>query len=287
MKTNEKFQNRHDWKNIVCIALKVIFSVLIAVIMIYPLWYMVTGSFKDPIEFVKTPPTFFPEEATLDNFKEVLGKTSLLGTFYKNSFIVSLAIPVLQTVVCLPAAYSFARLRFPGKNFVFMMFMGAMMVPGQMTMITNYVTMIKLNLVNSLTALILLGMFSTLAIFMMRQYFMNLPKELEEAAKIDGCSEFGAFLRIAAPLAKPIIAVNLILCFNGTWGDFFGPMILLRSTEKMTLPLGMTIIQGAYATTSRSVVVAALTLSIVPAMTIYFLFRKQLISGIASSGLKM
>ena len=287
MKTTDKYKNTIFWKRTAVCLVKFLISFIVAVIMIYPLWYMVTGSFKDPIEFVKTPPSFFPEKPILDNFKEVLGKTNLIGTFYMNSFTVALTIPILQTVVCLPAAYAFARLRFPCKNFIFMLFMGAMMLPGQMTMITNYVTMIKLNLQNKLLSLILLGVFSTLAIFMMRQYFMNLPRELEEAAKIDGCSEFGAFLRIAAPLAKSIVAVNVILCFNGVWGDFFGPMILLRSTEKMTLPLGMTIIQGAYATTSRAVVTAALTLSIIPSTIIYFLFRKQLISGIASSGLKM
>lgn len=287
MKTTDKFKNKYWRKRAIAAAVKLLIGLVVAVIMIYPLWYMVTGSFKDPLEFVKTPPTFLPKEPTLDNFKEVLGKTSLIGTFYANSFTVSLTIPVLQTVICLPAAYAFARLRFPCKNLIFMLFMGAMMLPGQMTMITNYITMIKLNLQNELISLILLGAFSMLAIFMMRQFFMNLPKELEEAAKIDGCSEFGAFLRIAAPLAKSIVAVNVILCFNGAWGDFFGPMILLRSTEKMTLPLGMTIIQGAYATTSRAVVTAALTLSIIPSAIVYFVFRKQLISGIASSGLKM
>ena len=202
-------------------------------------------------------------------------------------FVVNIGYALLQTIVCLPAAYAFAKLRFPGKNIVFMAFMGSMMLPGQLTIITNNITMVDLKLVNNLMSVILLSIFSAFAIFMMKQYFMNLPKDLDDAAKIDGCSIWGAFLFVDVPLAMPIVSVNLILCFNSAWGGFFLPMIFLRKMEVMTVPLGMTVLQGAYNTESKAVLVAALMLSIVPVVIIFFLFRKQLIAGIATSGLKV
>ena len=268
-------------------ALKFLLAFVVACIMLYPFWWMLTGAFKTALEISELPPTFFPREPTLENFDVIFGQADVFGQMYINSIIIAIAVPLLQTIVCLPAAYAFAKLRFPGKNIVFMAFMGSMMLPGQLTIITNNITMVDLKLVNNLMSVILLSIFSAFAIFMMKQYFMNLPKDLDDAAKIDGCSIWGAFLFVDVPLAMPIVSVNLILCFNSAWGGFFLPMIFLRKMEVMTVPLGMTVLQGAYNTESKAVLVAALMLSIVPVVIIFFLFRKQLIAGIATSGLKV
>ena len=268
-------------------ALKFLLAFVVACIMLYPFWWMLTGAFKSALEISELPPTFFPREPTLENFDVIFGQADVFGQMYINSIIIAIAVPLLQTIVCLPAAYAFAKLRFPGKNIVFMAFMGSMMLPGQLTIITNNITMVDLKLVNNLMSVILLSIFSAFAIFMMKQYFMNLPKDLDDAAKIDGCSIWGAFLFVDVPLAMPIVSVNLILCFNSAWGGFFLPMIFLRKMEVMTVPLGMTVLQGAYNTESKAVLVAALMLSIVPVVIIFFLFRKQLIAGIATSGLKV
>lgn len=274
-------------KTVIYAVLKLIACVLVAIIMLYPFWWMLTGTFKTAGEIIRIPPTFFPNHFTLENIKYVFESADIVGKMYVNSFIVALSVPVLQTIICLPAAYAFAKLKFPAKNIIFMLFMGALMLPGQLTMITNYSTIIKLNLINKLTGVILLGIFSAFAIFMMRQFIAGLPREVDDAAKMDGCGFWGAFLRIGIPLSVPIISVNLILCFNAAWGDFFTPMLILRKLDKMTLSLGMTVIQGAYGTQSRSVMVAMLTLSIIPVVVVFFVFRKKLIAGIATSGLKM
>lgn len=272
---------------VLSISAKILICGIISIIMIYPLWWMFTGAFKTMGELIQNPPTFFPIHPTLENIKIILGKSSIMGRMYLNSIVVSVAIPILQTVICLPAAYAFAKLKFPGNKIIFLVFLSAMMLPGQLTIITNYLTMVKLKLLNNLMSLLLLGVFSAFCIFMIKQYFMSLPKDLDDAAKIDGCSIVGVFLRIGIPLAMPIISVNLILCFNAAWGDFFTPMIFLRKIEAMTLPIGMTVLQGAYNTQSRAVVVAALAMSIVPVIIVFFVFRKKLIAGIATSGLKM
>lgn len=274
-------------KTVIYAVLKLIACVLVAIIMLYPFWWMLTGTFKTAGEIIRIPPTFFPNDFTLENIKYVFESADIVGKMYVNSFIVALSVPVLQTIICLPAAYAFAKLKFPAKNIIFMLFMGALMLPGQLTMITNYSTIIKLNLINKLTGVILLGIFSAFAIFMMRQFIAGLPREVDDAAKMDGCGFWGNFLRIGIPLSVPIISVNLILCFNAAWGDFFTPMLILRKLDKMTLSLGMTVIQGAYGTQSRSVMVAMLTLSIIPVIVVFFVFRKKLIAGIATSGLKM
>lgn len=274
-------------KELVWGILKFLLAFFVACIMLYPFWWMLTGAFKTALEISALPPTFFPMDPTLENFDVIFGQADVFGQMYINSIIIAVAVPLLQTVICLPAAYAFAKLRFPGKNIVFMAFMGSMMLPGQRTIIANNITIINLGLVNNLLSVILLSIFSAFAIFMMKQYFMNLPKDLDDAAKIDGCSIWGAFLFVDVPLAMPIVSVNLILCFNSAWGGFFLPMIFLRKIDVMTVPLGMTVLQGAYNTQSKAVLVAALLLSIVPVVIIFFAFRKKLIAGIATSGLKM
>ncbi len=274
-------------KRAVFAALKLIACVFVGAIMLYPFWWMLTGTFKTAKEIIQIPPTFFPHEFTFENKKYVFESADVVGKMYINSFVVAISVPLLQTLVCLPAAYAFAKLRFPGKNVIFMFFMGALMLPGQLTMITNYSTIIKLNLINKLTGVILLGIFSAFAIFMMRQFIAGLPREVDDAAKMDGCGFWGTFLRIGLPLSMPIVSVNLILCFNAAWGDFFTPMLILRKLEKMTLSLGMTVIQGAYGTQSRAVMVAMLTMSIIPVIAVFFIFRDKLIAGIATSGLKL
>lgn len=264
-----------------------IIGIITCLLMIFPFYYMVTSSFKTMEEYLNPIPTIIPHSISFDGYKAIFSKINIFGKFFLNSLLVSLVIPLIQIIVCLPASYALARLKFKGRNLIFILFISSMMIPGQLTIIQNYVTMSKLNLINNLGSLILLGIFSPLCIFTMRQFLMTLPKELEEAGKIDGCSTFQNFLYIVAPLSIPIISVNLILCFNGVWGDFFTPMIMLKSQASMTLPVGLTVIMGALKTQDPTVLMAALTISCVPVTIIFFIFRKRLMAGIASTGLKM
>lgn len=264
-----------------------LFGAVVCILMLFPLYYMFISSFKTMEEYMQAIPTLFPHRFTVQSYGAIFEKIEIFGGFFLNSSIVSIVIPVLQTIVCLPAAYALARLRFRGQTLIFILFMSSMMVPGQLTIIQNYVTIVNLRLTNNLGSLILLGIFSAMCVFLMYQFFLGLPKELEEAGKIDGCNAVQNFFYVVAPLSLPIIAVNLILCFNGVWGDFFTPMIMLKSQRSMTLPVGLTVIMGALRTQDPTVLMAALSISCVPVIIVFFVFRKHLISGIACTGLKM
>ena len=268
--------------------IKFLFSSLILFIMTYPLYWLFTSSFKDGFEISSFPPTFFVHRPTLENFRIISEKWNVLGKMFLNSLILSTIIPIVQTIVCVPAAYSFARLKFKGRNVIFIIFMSSMMIPPQLTMITNYLTITtKLHLMNNLMSLIVLGVFSAFAIFMLRQFFMTIPQDLEDQAKIDGCGPVRSFLHVSLPLAKPMIVINLILCFNAVWSDFFGPMLFLRKTNMMTIAIGINVLNGVYSTQSLGVMVASLAIATLPAVIVYLIFRKQLVAGITASGLKM
>lgn len=200
-------------------------------------------------------------------------------------FVFVMIVTVTQMV--LSKKWVFAKLRFPGKNFIFITFMAAMMVPAQLTIIPNYFIVKALGLMDSLGSLIALGAFSAFAIFLIRQFFMSLPLELDDAAKIDGCGYFRSYLLIHFPLAKSVLSVNAILCFNGAWGDFFNPLIFLKSIQNMTLPLGLSMLQGMYSQQSPAVNVATMVVALIPVLIVFLIGRKRLIAGVATTGMKM
>lgn len=267
--------------------LRFIFGALICIVMLFPFYFMVISSLKTMTEYTAAVPTLIPHEISLDGYKLVFSNMEVFGKMFLNSLTLAIVIPVLQTIVCLPCAYALARLNFKGKQFIFILLICAMMFPGQLTIIQNFSTMVELQLVNKLSSVILLGIYSSGAIFMMRQYFIGLPKELEEAAKMDGCNAFLSFIYVAAPISLPIVSTNLVLCFNGVWGDFFGPMLLLKKREVMTLPVGMKYIMGQLGSTTPTANLAALTVMCIPVIIFFFIFRKKLIGGIANTGIKM
>ena len=232
------------------------------------------------------PPTVIPRNPTIKNYLVVFQQMGLLAAMYKNSLIVSASITVLQTLTASLAAFVFAKLRFPGKNFIFITFMAAMMVPAQLTIIPNYF-IVKALADGQLGKSDRFGSFSAFAIFLIRQFFMSLPLELDDAAKIDGCGYFRSYLLIHFPLAKSVLSVNAILCFNGAWGDFFNPLIFLKSIQNMTLPLGLSMLQGMYSQQSPAVNVATMVVALIPVLIVFLIGRKRLIAGVATTGMKM
>ena len=265
----------------------IVFLTIGTIIMIYPFIWMVSASFKEVAEMYQIPPTVIPRNPNIKNYLVVFQQMGLLAAMYKNSLIVSTSITVLQTLTASLAAFVFAKLRFPGKNFIFITFMAAMMVPAQLTIIPNYFIVKALGLMDSLGSLIALGAFSAFAIFLIRQFFMSLPLELDDAAKIDGCGYFRSYLLIHFPLAKSVLSVNAILCFNGAWGDFFNPLIFLKSIQNMTLPLGLSMLQGMYSQQSPAVNVATMVVALIPVLIVFLIGRKRLIAGVATTGMKM
>jgi multiple sugar transport system permease protein len=269
--------------------LKVVAAAVLAImviILIYPFVWMISASFKEVKEMFVIPPTIIPLNPTLNNYQVVWEKMSILANMYKNSILIASAITLIQAIVCSAAGFVFAKLRFPGKNVIFSLFMSSMMVPSFLTIIPNYVTIKNLGLMNSQWSLIVLGSFSVFSMFLVRQFFMGIPQDLHDAARIDGCNIFQSFFYIHLPLARSVIAVSSILTFNAAWGDFFTPLLFLKSIDKMTLPLGISMIQGVYSQQSPTVMVATLVISIVPVVIVFLFARKQLIAGIARTGLK-
>lgn len=264
-----------------------VFLAVGTIIMIYPFVWMVSASFKNVAEMYQIPPTIIPREPTLGNYKIVFEQIGLLAGMYRNSLIVCTCITVLQTLVASSAAFAFAKLEFPGKNFIFILFMAAMMVPGQLTIIPNYYIIKSLGLMNHPGSLIALGTFSAFAIFLLRQSFLSLPPELNDAAKIDGCGAFRSYLFIHLPLVKSVLAVNAILTFNGAWGDYFNALIFLKKIENMTLPLGLSMLQGMYSTQSPPVTVATMVVALIPVLLVFLIGRRKLIAGVSTTGIKM
>ena len=193
---------------------------------------------------------------------------------YKNSLIVSTSITVLQTLTASLAAFVFAKMRFPGKNFIFITFMAAMMVPAQLTIIPNYFIVKALGLMDSLGSLIALGAFSAFAIFLIRQFFMSLPLELDDAAKIDGCGYFRSYLLIHFPLAKSVLSVKRDSMLQRCLGRFLQPVDFLKSIQNMTLPLGLSMLQGMYSQQSPAVNVATMVVALIPVLIVFLIGRK-------------
>ena len=184
------------------------------------------------------------------------------------------------------AAYAFSRLRFPGRQVIFIMFLVAMMIPTQVTSIPRFIFISRLHLINSHWALILPSMYSTLAIFLIRQHMLTIPKSYDEAAYIDGAGRIWTFLRVIVPMAKPSIAVVAVMTFIATWNDFFTPLLYINSIAKMPLPLGLQSLTGMLGAGNQASVIAAVILSLIPPLVFYIVGQRWLIEGISLGGLK-
>jgi multiple sugar transport system permease protein len=182
-------------------------------------------------------------------------------------------------------AYAFARLRFPGRDKLFFAYLGTMMIPGSVTMIPVFVIMKKLHWINSYEALIIPGLFSAYGTFMLRQFFMGLPRELEEAAKIDGCSLFGIFWKIILPLSKPALATLTTLTFMGSWNNFMWPLVVTNSTEMKTLPIGLQSFQGMY-NTEWTLLMAASIIVLLPVIVVFLANQRFFEEGIQLGAVK-
>jgi multiple sugar transport system permease protein len=185
------------------------------------------------------------------------------------------------------AGYSFARLEFPGRNILFWLVMATMMVPLQATIIPVFVLLSRMGLSDTLSALILPSLTAAFGTFLLRQYFMGIPKEYEEASVIDGANPFQVFYRVYLPLVKPGLAVLAVLAFNFHWNEFFRPLIFLMTQTNFTIPLGLNDLKGYMMTGSISVVLAGVTLSLIPVVTVYIIGQRYLIEGIMKGGLKV
>ncbi len=267
----------------------IIFIVLAigAIFMIAPLLWMLSTSIKQKMDVFALPPVWIPSNPQWGKYLEIWEAGPLLSGI-KNSVIIAVSVTVVGTFTSSLAAFSFAKLRFPGKNQIFLMLLSAMMIPYPAVMIPQFMMFSKVGWIDTLLPLIVPGLFGNIImIFFLRQYLISIPNEVIEAAKIDGSSYFRLFSVITFPLIKPAVAAQLILWFMGIWNDYLAPIIYLSSPEKMTLQLVIANFNATYAIqTDYPLIMAASVIALLPVLIIFLVFQKQIIESVAISGVK-
>jgi multiple sugar transport system permease protein len=263
-----------------------IFLSLLTVVMGLPFLWMLSSSFKDQGYIFLYPPQWIPNPVRWQNYLDLLDEMPFLQFFY-NSAKIAILVTVGQLLSCSLAAYAFARFQFPGRDTLFSILLATLMVPFQVTMIPVFITMHRLNLLDTHLALwgpaFLGGAYGT---FLLRQFFLTLPPELEDAARVDGCGRFGIWWRIFLPLSKPALATLGIFVFMGQWNDLLGPVLYLSTKAKMTLTIGMAMMFHQWGATPWNLVMAGSVVMVLPVLIIYFLGQKYFVQGIVTTGLK-
>ena len=254
-------------------------------VVVFPFLWMILTSFKTSGEAMKIPPTIFPEKFVTTAYHTIVSSAIPFGTVYMNTIISTVVTTIVQIAFCSMAGYAFGRIDFPFKNAIFVLILSVLMVPGQIFLIPQYQIIQKMGLLDTIPALFMPNLFSAFGTFLLRQFFMSLPKELEEAAIVDGCGRFRIFGQIMLPLVKPGIVALAIFTIKFAWNDFMWPLIVNTSMEKMTLGPALSTLQGQY-TTEYPMQMAGAVLAVVPLVVIFFLFQKQFIEGVAQSGIK-
>lgn len=275
MKTKKK-----KWGHVIVF----IILVLCMVITLLPFLWMILTSLKTQSESICIPIKIFPAKPLFSNYGEVFDKIPF-AKMYLNTIISAGVIVAAQLILCSMAAYAFGRIKFPGRNLIFGVLLAVLMVPSSFFMLPQYLIIQKMGLLNTIPALFIPGMFSAFGTFLMRQFFMALPNDLEDAARIDGCNHFMIFTRIMFPLVKPGLVALAILTLRGAWNDLMWPMIVNTSPEKMTLSAGLSFLQGQYAT-DYPIMMAGAVLAVIPLLVLFAVFQKQFIEGIALQGIK-
>lgn len=257
---------------------------LIGIAMLMPFIWMVSTSLKEPADVFTYPPQWIPDPVVFKNYPDAWNAVPF-GRFFINSILVSVSVTFGQLFTASFAAYAFARLNFPGRDKLFLAYLATMMIPGQVTMIPVFILIKKLGWIDTYQALILPGMFTAYGTFMLRQFFLTIPKELEEAAIVDGCSHFGIYWRIILPLSKPALATLGTFIFLGSWNDFMWPLIVTSSMEMKTLPIGLASFQGLY-TTDWTLLMAASMIVLAPVLIVYIFNQRFFVKGIVLTGIK-
>jgi multiple sugar transport system permease protein len=256
-----------------------------AALMIAPFLWIIQAAFGETTEVFVLPPRWFPQNPSLENFEDVFSQVPY-HLFMLNSLKLAIAVTAGQLMTCSMAAYAFARLNFPGKNVLFVVLLSALMIPGQMTIVPLFILVRNMGLYNTHAALILPGLINPFGVFLLRQYFITIPTELEDAARVDGANAFTIYWRIILPLSGPVLTTLAILTFVGMWNQYFFPLIMINSPELQVITVGLTLLRGQYGAGALGPIAAALTMAIVPVLIVFLLLQKYIIKSIVSTGLK-
>lgn len=260
----------------------------LSILFVLPFIWMVSTAFKTGPQCVDYPPTFIPRPFTLRSFTEVFSISPML-TYIKNSVVI-VGLNILGTLVsCSLVAYGFSRFHCREKNIWFTILLSTMMIPGFTLLIPQFFMYTKLGWVNTILPLVVPTFLATNAfsVFILRQFFMSFPGELDEAARLDGCSYLGVFVRILLPNSKTVMFVVALFCFVGTWNDFFGPLIYLNDMEKYTLAVGLVMLKASQGSTlDMGPMMAGALLAVIPTFLLYLTCQRYFVQGVVTSGLK-
>lgn len=265
---------------------RAIFLGVLALLFLTPLLWMVTTSLKSTAEVSQADLTFLPENLSTEGYSKILGAPQTpVGTWFLNSMIAATAQALLVLVVATMAAYALARLSFPGKRILTALVLATLFVPPISLLIPNYVIVANLGWLDSLTAVIVPGAAGAFGVFFLRQFFLSLPIELEEAAMLDGAGRFKTFLTVVVPLSRPALATLALLTFLTNWNDFLWPLYVLFSPERLTIQPGLSTLQSAY-TTDYATILAGGAIASIPVLILFLISQRFVIEGIARGGLK-
>jgi len=254
------------------------------VVMVFPFVWMLSTALSSDGALLVPPPQLIPSPIDLGNFARI-DAAFPMGRFLFNSILVAVVVTTLQVSTSAMAAYAFARLRFPGRDMLFLVYLATLMIPLQVTILPLFVEMRFLGQIDSYGGLILPSMASAFGTFLLRQAFLGLPRDLEEAAFIDGAGHWTVFRRICLPLSLPMVATFAVFAFMASWNSFLWPLVIVNSPDLMTLPVGLSNLQGRYST-AWNLVMAGATVAVVPVLLLYLVAQRYVVRGVAMTGLK-
>jgi len=261
----------------------------IGVVLVTPFILAAIGSFKTDAEIIAWPPKFFPEQWLTQNWVKVwttdLGEGGTFPRWLFNTAFLAVTTALIKVIACSMAAYAFSRLQFPGRDAIFNFMLGSMMIPGAVTLIPAYVLMTKLGLINTFWSLILPSIVDAGAIFMLTQFFKTIPRDLEEAAHIDGASQFQIYKDVVLPLSRPALLTVFILQFQAMWNDFLKPLLYLDAPRMWVLNVALSVFKQQYKAQWNLTLVGAM-FNAIPILVLFFFFSKYYIEGVAYAGVK-
>ncbi len=258
--------------------------ILMAFVMLVPFAWMISASLKFEKDVFSFPIVWIPENPQWGNYSEIWQKVPLLTGFF-NSVKLTVCVTLLQLATSSLAAYAFAKLEFKGRDTIFMLYIMTIAIPWQVYMVPQYKMMTIFGLTDSHLGIVLMHAFTATGVFLMRQFFMGIPTELLEAARIDGLSEYGIWAKLMLPLSKPVIATLCLTSFTFEWNDFMGPLIYLSTTEKKTLQVMLRMFNTQYSS-NYALIMAAATVALIPVLILFVFLQRYFVEGVATSGLK-
>jgi len=258
----------------------------IALLFLMPFVWMVVSSLKRDIDVFRLPIRWIPDPLSWASYEKIWTGPHPITRFMGNSLLVAVARVIGEVTTASLAAYAFARMEFRGRNAIFVAYLATMIIPSQMLLVPRFILYRQLHIYDTLWALILPGVFTVFGTFLLRQFFISIPKDLTDAAKLDGASEFQCYRQIVMPLAKPAIASLIILAFVWSWNDYETPLVMLTTESRFTIPLGLTRYMDEGGGFSPSLIMAGAVSSIPPVLLVFLVLQKQFIAALARSGMK-